>query len=270
MNKNVETVIEYYEGYNEDSRMKDNPIEYLRCKEIISRHLHKESMRILDIGGATGAFSFWLAQFGHKVSLIDFTPKHIEIAKVHQQESESLLDSICVGDARELPYENNSFDLVLLMGPLYHLVDRIDRIKAICEAYRVLKPNGIIVCEVISRYASMVDGFNYGFVNDMEFVSIMNKDIKTGLHEDTSQSKKYFTKAYFHQSGEVSLELEESGFCFKELIAVESFASTIHDIDNKIKDEYYREVLLSTIREVEKDETLMGISNHYMGIGIKQ
>lgn len=270
MNKNVNTIIDYYQGYNEDDRMKDNPLEYIRCKEIISRYLLSDNMSILDIGGATGAFSFWLAQLGHKVSLIDFTPKHIELANFHQQKLGLSLESLKVGDARELPYFDSSFDVVLLMGPLYHLVDRTDRIKAISEAYRVLKPNGIIICEVISRYASMVDGFNYGLINDSEFVIIMDKDIKTGVHEDTSQSKHYFTNAYFHHADEVSAELEESGFYFKDLIAVTSFASTIHDLDTKIKDEQYLNILLSTIRSVEKEKSLMGISSHYMGIGLKQ
>lgn len=265
----VDKIIDYYQGCNEDDRMKNNPLEYIRCKEIIERYLTNSTMSILDIGGATGAFSFWLAQYGHKVSLIDFTPKHIEIARLRQEELDINLVSILVGDARLLPYEDNSFDMVLLMGPLYHLVDREDRIKAIHEAYRVLKPNGVIICEVISRFASLIDGFNYDLVKDNDFISIMNKDIQTGFHEDTSQGKKYFTNAYFHHASELPQELKDSGFYFKELIAVTSFGSFIHDIDSKIEDEQYRDLLLTTIRLVEKDETIIGISSHYMGIGIK-
>ncbi|MDD2476448.1 MAG: class I SAM-dependent methyltransferase, partial [Dysgonamonadaceae bacterium] len=61
--------------------MTRKPLEFLRCKEIISRYLICDEMEIADIGGATGAFSYWLAQLGHRVHLLDFTPLHIEQAK---------------------------------------------------------------------------------------------------------------------------------------------------------------------------------------------
>jgi ubiquinone/menaquinone biosynthesis C-methylase UbiE len=249
--------------------MNNNPLEYLRCKEIIARYLTKENMSILDVGGATGAFSFWLAEQGHKVILVDFVPKHIEIAKEHEREKGIKLESITLGDARELAFESDSFDIVLLMGPLYHLVERSDRLQALKEAYRVLAPGGRIICEVISRYASMFDGFLYGFVNDPDFISIMQTDIRTGVHIDTSASKKYFTDGYFHHYCEVQNEIEEAGFHFTDLIAVTSFGNVISGIDEKMKDEKYYKVLLDTIKLVEKEPSLMGISSHYIGIGNK-
>ena len=208
-------------------------------------------VRLLCRRGATGALSFWLAERGHKVSLIDFTPKHIEIAKQREEENKIKLESIIVGDARELPYNGNSFDLVLLMGPLYHLTEKSDRLKSIQEAYRVLMPNGRIICEVISRYASMTDGFLFGLVNDPEFVPIVQRDIEIGLHKDTSQSQKYFTDGYFHRVEEVASELVECQFLFEELIAVTSFGCTIPDIENKMKDDNYRNILLNTIKSAE-------------------
>lgn len=116
----------------------------------------------------------------------------------------------------------------------------------------------------------MVDGFHYGLVNDRDFVQIMERDIRTGVHKDTSSSKKYFTNAYFHHADEVTNEIEESGFVFEELIAVTSFGCTIPDIENKMKDDNYRNILLNTIKLVEKDSSLMGISSHYIGIGEKR
>lgn len=207
MSENVQTVIDYYEKYNEDIRMEKNPLEYLRCKDIISRYLSKDSMSILDVGGATGAFSFWFAEKGHNVNLIDFTPKHIEIAKQHEKEKGIKLASANVGDARQLPFKDNSFDLVLLMGPLYLLTEKPERARALNEAYRVLKPNGRIICKTISRFASMVDGFLSGLVNDDEFIPIMQQDIKTGFHKDTSSSQEYFTNSYLHHMDELAGEI---------------------------------------------------------------
>ncbi|MGE5496067.1 MAG: class I SAM-dependent methyltransferase [Burkholderiales bacterium] len=267
--EDTKNVIKYYQNCDEESRMSQNPLEYIRCKEIISRFLTKNNMSILDIGGATGAFSFWLAEQGHDVSLIDFVPKHIDIARKHEQEKGIKLASIILGDARELPYKDNSFDLVLIMGPLYHLTESPERLKSLREAYRVLLPQGKVICEFISRFASMIDGFQSGLINDPDFIEIMHRDIKTGIHRDTSKAKNYFTNAYFHHADEISCEIEESGFIFEELIAVTSFGWMLPDIGNKIKDNNYRSVLLDTIKLVEKEKSLMGISSHCIGIGKK-
>ena len=100
-----------------------NSLEFIRCKEIISRYLLGDTLSILDCGGGTGVFSFWLANQGHNVSLIDFFPKHIEIAKKHQEDNEVRLASMVIGDARDSPYKDGIFDLILLMGPLYHQIE---------------------------------------------------------------------------------------------------------------------------------------------------
>lgn len=270
MCEKVESVKNFYLNYNEDNRMVKNKLEYIRCKEIIFRYLKKKDMSILDNGGATGAYSFWLAEKGHKVSLLDFVPKHIEIANKVEKEKGLKLDSTIVGDARKLPFNENYFDLVLLMGPLYHLTNKADRLDSLKEANRVIKPGGKIIAEAISRFASMVDGFKYDLVEDPEYIPIMKRDINDGLHKDTSTCQKYFTDAYFHLPVELRLELEESGFIFEDLIAVESFGCTVPNVDKKIQDEKYRNVLLNTIKLVEKEPSIMGISNHFMGIGRKK
>ena len=269
LSEDVITIIDYYQKCNEDNRMAENPLEYIRCKEIISRYINQRNLSILDVGGATGAFSFWLAEQGYNVSLIDFTSKHIDIAKQHQEDKRTKLSSMIVGDARKLPYEDNYFDLVLVMGPLYHLTEKEDRLKSLMEAYRVLKPKGKMICEVISRYASMVDGLLHGLVNDPEFIPIMRNDIKTGVHIDTSQSKKYFINSYFHNPNELCQEIEQSGFLFEDIIAVTGFGSTIPEVNEKLKDDNYRKTLLDTIRLVEREPSLMGISSHFLGIGSK-
>ena len=126
----------YQNKYNENNRMDRNPLEYLRCKEIISRYLKDEVMRIADIGGATGVFSFWLAKQGHLVSLLDYTPLHIDQAKENGASLGIKLHSYDCGDAKCLPYESGEFDLVLLMGPLYHMQkaeDRLQCLELVCK-----------------------------------------------------------------------------------------------------------------------------------------
>jgi ubiquinone/menaquinone biosynthesis C-methylase UbiE len=263
-------VVQFYQTYDEDSRMARNPLEYIRCKEILSRHLSRDAMTILDVGGATGAFSFWLAGLGHRVTLIDLTSKHIELALQHERENGIKLASAVVGDARRLPCQNDTFDLVLLMGPLYHLHAREDRLQCLREAYRVLKPGGRVICEAISRFASMIDGFFRDLVLDPDFIDIMNRDIATGVHQDTSGSRKYFTDAYLHLPQELPDEIVQSGFLFEDFLTVTSFGHIIPDVEDRMKDEKYLELLLSTMRKVEREPSLMGVSSHFMAIGKKE
>ena len=113
-------------------------LEKIRTQELILRYL-KPLMTIADIGGATGAYSFWLHDMGHKLHLLDAAEFHIEAATRTSISENRPLASILLGDARQLPYDDEQFDLVLLFGPLYHLQEKVDRMKSIAEAKRVLK-----------------------------------------------------------------------------------------------------------------------------------
>src|SRR5687767_2527152 len=150
----------FYAGEMEKDRLDLDlfKLEGIRTKEIISRFLTRQNLNILDIGGATGFYSFWLQGLGHHVSLVDLSPRNIELAKEYSQQHGIDLEACETGEATDLKFPDNQFDLVLLMGPLYHLIEKEERIKAISEAKRVLKPNGVLLAAVISRYGSLLDG----------------------------------------------------------------------------------------------------------------
>ena len=156
-------------------------LEKIRSQEIILRYL-KPAMIIADIGGATGAYSFWLHDMGHKVHLLDAAEFHIEAATKTSIIENKPLASISLGDARRLPYDDEQFDLVLLFGPLYHLQEKEDRVKSIAEAKRVLKKDGVLLTATITRYASLFDGFWQGFIDDPAFENIVNQDLEDGNH----------------------------------------------------------------------------------------
>jgi ubiquinone/menaquinone biosynthesis C-methylase UbiE len=107
---------------------------------------------ILDIGGGAGVYSFWLAAMGYSVHLVDAMPLHIEQARqVASQPGTPPLACLSVGDARRLDFRDEIADAVLLMGPLYHLTERDDRLLALREAHRVLCPGGMVCAVGISR-----------------------------------------------------------------------------------------------------------------------
>ena len=113
-------------------------LEKIRTQEIILRYL-KPSMAIADIGGATGAYSFWLHDMGHKVHLLDAAEFHIEAATKISITENKPLASILLGDARQLPYDDEQFDLVLLFGPLYHLQEKDRSDEKYCGSKKSFK-----------------------------------------------------------------------------------------------------------------------------------
>ena len=258
----------FYENhYNEDERMMRQPLEFFRCKEIISRYLSQSKMKIADIGGATGVFSYWLAGMNHDVHLLDYTPSHIEQAKEHGKRNNITLASYVCGDARQVPYHDNQFDLVLEMGPLYHLQNRDDRIRCLLEAKRILKDGAVVICEVISRYANIFEGFQWNLIDDERFLDILDENLATGKH--TPDGTSYFTTAYFHTQNEIISELEDAGFVDISIIPVEGFGSILN-AKEYFQNERKKELLLKYIRETENIPELLGVSNHLIAIGKKR
>lgn len=153
----------FYAHYNagvENNRLLHgtSSLEYYRTKQILSRHLPRKRATILDIGGGPGRYSFWLAGKGHRVHLVDAMPLHIRQARATQRRARRPLASISLGDARNLDFEDRIADIVLMFGPMYHLVEKKERLEALSEAYRVLKPGGVVFVAGISRFTSALDG----------------------------------------------------------------------------------------------------------------
>lgn len=263
-------IIEHYSLGMEEKRLGRHSMEKIRSQEIIMRYLPKPPARILDVGGAHGVYSFWLSQKGYDVHLVDIVPLHVDQAGKYSEQTGIKLASALVGDARDLPYPDNHFDVVLLMGPLYHLTDEKDRIRALSEAKRVLKTDGVVICAAISRFASMLDGFRKDLVHDRHFMRMMKQDLINGQHRNDTDNAGYFTTSFFHHPDELKSEIARSGLDFAGLFAVEGFSEFINDIDEKCKKEEYLKILLDTLRSVETEESLLGLSNHLIGVGKKR
>jgi ubiquinone/menaquinone biosynthesis C-methylase UbiE len=243
-------------------------LEKIRSQEIIKRYL-KPQMAIADIGGAAGAYSFWLHDLGHTVYLLDAATFHIDYVKQIAEKQNKPLASITLGDARHLPYADKMFDLVLLFGPLYHLQEKEDRVKAIAEVKRVLKPGGVLLAATITRYASLFDGFWQGFVDDPEFEKILQQDLNDGNHSNPVNHPMYFTDAHFHTQKELEAEFTEAGFSNFKILAIEGFGWLVPDFIQRWNDEQARNKMLQFINQTESDPVMIGMSAHVMTVGIK-
>lgn len=208
---NIQT---YYDRGHEENRLTSYSVggrlEYERVRRIVSGHLARAGSRVLDVGGGTGVHSRWLAEAGHDVALLDPVASQVEIAARHGGFAAH------VGDARALPFADDSADAVLLFGPLYHLVSAEDRRTALDEAHRVLRPGGLLFAQGISRLTAFVDstiagGHEAVVPEDLEI-------LRTGVWVSQGEG---FPGGHFHTAVELRDEVAGSGFEGVEVLGLE-------------------------------------------------
>ncbi len=195
-------------------------LEFVRTKRIIEQFLPYETgLSIADVGGGSGPYAFWLAGKGHRVSLFDLVPKHIDEAVSINRTARRPLARIEVADVRSIELGSGQHDVVLLLGPLYHLTSAKERRQVLRKAADWLSPDGVGYVAYISRFASMLDGFTQRLYVDPEFLDIVKQDLETGVHRPNRDNTRYFTDAYFHHPDEIEREAEEAHLQVVDLIA---------------------------------------------------
>jgi SAM-dependent methyltransferase len=255
----AQQIIEHYNRYDEDKRLKGDigPLEFARTQELILRYLPPAPAVIVDAGGATGVYSFWLAGLGYKAHLVDIVPRHIEqAAQTLRMPGSPQLASLRVGDARQLEFEEGFADAVIVHGPLYHLSDREDRLKVIAEARRVLRPGGVLLAFAITRYAGLIYGLTKGHVFDPEYHRMISDEVKTGRRENPPKGVFTLPNAYFHLPAELQTELQESGFVCDGVLGILGPAWMVPDLDASWHDAAQREVILDIARLTENEPVL--------------
>jgi ubiquinone/menaquinone biosynthesis C-methylase UbiE len=202
--------------------------------------------------------------------LIDPVRKHVEQARAASaKQPDHPLASAEIGDARRLPQADNSADAVLLLGPLYHLVEKEDRLICLREAHRVLRSGSLLLGAGISHFASLLDSLTHGFFDDPKFAPILNRDLEDGQHRNPTANPVYFTDAFFHRPGELSREFLAAGFKVLEVLPIEGPGWLACDFDRLWNDPIQRERLLAAVRKMEREPSVLGASAHIMAIGRK-
>jgi ubiquinone/menaquinone biosynthesis C-methylase UbiE len=175
-----------------------------------------------------------------------------------------------VGDARELPFGDGVADAVLLLGPLYHLTDAADRLRALREACRVLRPGGVMFAAAISRYASALDGTARDLFADPAFAAIVQQDLENGQHRNPTDNWNYFTTAYFHRPDELRAEVESAGFTYQAVLGLEGPGWIFSDFNERWADTRKRDDLLRVARALESEESIIGLSAHLLAVGVRE
>jgi ubiquinone/menaquinone biosynthesis C-methylase UbiE len=262
----------YYQEVAEEERLAagSSQLEFVRTKEVVLRYLPPSPATILDVGGAAGAYALWLAENGYQVHLIDPMPRLVEEAQRRSEASPYRICTCQVGDARDLIFHDGVADGVLLLGPLYHLTELAERMRALHEVHRVLRPGGVMFAAAISRYASALDGIARDLFADPAFVAIVQQDLEQGQHRNATDKWDYFTTAYFHRPEELQAEVVSVGFNCHAVLGLEGPGWLLSDFDARWADTRKREDLLRIARALEMEVSIVGLSAHLLAVGTKE
>lgn len=258
----LKAVINYYENYDEDSRISTNNarrIEFIISSKILDEYINPED-KILDAASGTGIYSIYYAEKGHEVIAADITPKHIEIINSKVKSSAGKLNiEALVNNAVNLSIFNEEhFDIVLCMGPMYHLIDKSDREKCIRECIRVLKKDGILAIAYINKYY-LIPHLIMG-KNKVLSKSLISKVIDEGIIRD-GQKDCFWTDAFFTTPIEIEEFLSHFNIEIIDHAAVDGLSPFLGSWIDEMNDDEYKlwvDYQLKTCRE----KSILGISNH--------
>ncbi len=255
----------FYSETSEESRLQLGlgPLEFERNKELIQRFLPAKKGVIMDVGGGPGIYSEWLASLGHEVHLVDPVEKHIKQANKRSAKAKKSFSS-SLGEAQHLNKPDDFADVVILHGPLYHLQNRDDRIRAIKEAQRVAKPGGVILGFAINHSVSAITGLLNGGIHVPEIYAMCKEELTTGIHNAPAALPGILPSAYYHQPDQLKQEFEEAGLRYTDTFAVEGMIWLDKDYFVTRGDQHKKENLMQLLRLTESNKNLLALSPHMM------
>jgi ubiquinone/menaquinone biosynthesis C-methylase UbiE len=169
--------------------------------------------------------------------------------------------AVHAADARALPFSEESFDAVLLLGPLYHLGDAAERVKALREARRVCRSGGLVFAAAISRFAGLLDAVRTGRIADEQVFANVRAEVQTGRRVDAARRTTPFPDAYFHLPEELRAEVEEAGLEVIGVYGIEGPGWLLDDLGA-----LPRERLLALARDAEASPHLLALSAHLLAV----
>jgi len=250
---------EYYSAYDEDGRLNTRcgHIEYATTMRYIERYLKPDS-HIIEIGAATGRYSHALARRGYYVDAVELIEHNIERFRENTQPGENI--TIKQGNALDLSaYPDNTYDITLILGPLYHLYTTADKLRALSEAIRVTKPGGIVFAAYCIGDASIID---YGFKRGQIFTLIENNLLDTETFDTSSTPAEIFELCR-----KEDIEKLRSNFDVTPLhyIAADGFSrhmkQTIEEMDEKTYEMYMKYHF-----SICERQDMVGFSHHTLDI----
>ncbi|MFJ8581319.1 class I SAM-dependent methyltransferase [Micromonospora sp. NPDC093277] len=249
----------YTEVYAEADRLHrtaQGRLEARRTRDLLARLLPAPPAAVLDVGGGPGTYTGWLAASGHRVHLVDLVPAHVAAVRAACPEV-----TATVGDARAVPLPDGSADATLLLGPLYHLPDRADRVAALREAARLTRPGGPVVGAAISRNAALIEKSAEGRVDEYSRPLLL-RAYATGVNDPATG----FTTAYFHRPEQLVEEFTAAGLPAPRLYGVEGPLWPLLDALDTVPDDRLFHDAVACAAAFEQDPAVLGVSAHLLAV----
>lgn len=211
------------------ARMDRHRTEFYITLRALAEHLPPPPAAVLDCGGGPGRFAIELAQQGYRVTLFDLSAGNLALARAKAAEAGVTLAGIEQGNALDLGrFADDSFDAVLLMGPLYHLLEEAERRQALAEATRVLRPGGPLFAAFITRFAAHFDCAGRYPERLLAEADVYAEILRSGRLPPTPDAPAAFS-AYFARPEEVTPLIWAAGLEPVTTLGVEGFVSVVEN-----------------------------------------
>lgn len=249
----------YYNKFCEEKRLtrRHGYVEYVTSMKYIHEYLpqgKKETIKILDVGAGTGRYSVQLAGEGYDVTAVELVKYNLGILKSKKSSVKAYQ-----GNALNLSrFEADQFDMVLVFGPMYHLYTKEDKVKALKEAKRVVKPSGIIlVAYCMNEYSILTYGFKEGHMKE----SIRNQKVDDSFHVRSKEEDLYD----YVRIEDIDAIDQAAGVKREKLIAADGPANYMRTVLNAMDEETYQLFIQYHLSTCERKD-LLGASAHTLDI----
>jgi SAM-dependent methyltransferase len=237
-------------------------VEFERTREILARHLPDPPALIADIGGGPGRYAIWLARLGYRVVHRDLMPLHVDETRSLALAAGVSIDS-AVSDARSLDLPDDAFDAVLLLGPIYHLTRRADRLRALSEARRLGRRGATIHVAAISRWAMRLHGVMVERIDERfpDALTLIEDVERTGTVPPLFEGS---FAGFAHRPAQLRAEAGAAGLDVVDLVGVEGIAFALSDLRERLATEEGRSLVIEAARRIERVPELIGLGPHLL------
>jgi S-adenosylmethionine-dependent methyltransferase len=257
----------FYDEYapKEWERLERHRTEFAVTLRSIREFLPRSPCSVLDVGGGPGRYAIELARQGYTITLLDISQENLRLARQKASEAQVSLANLIHANAMDLSkISSDSYQAVLLMGPLYHLLSHGERVQAIQEAMRVLKSRGKLFAAFITRFAPfryLANGEPVWLAENPEYALQL---LETGIHDRPTQ----FAKAYYVHPDEIVPLMESCGLRTLSLVGCEGVVAGHEDRVNALTGKEW-EAWVDLNYKLGQKHCMYGASDHLLYVGEK-